>query len=139
MAYWLLKTEPGEYSFEDLEREGVGRWDGVRNPQALGYLRAMEPGDGVVVYHSGAGRAAVGLAVVERAAYPDPTADDGRWVAVDVRADRRLARPVTLAELRGEEAFADSPLTRQGRLSVVPLTPVQWRRILERGEGEPAR
>lgn len=128
MAYWLLKTEPSTYSYGDLERDGETRWDGVTNPQALANLRAMAPGDRALVYHSGE-KAVVGVAEVTRAAYPDPRAEDARLVAVDLRAVAPLAAPVTLEALRAEPAFRPSPLLRQGRLSVVPLTADQWRAV----------
>ena len=130
---WLLKTEPGEYSYDDLEREGRARWDGVTNPAALKNLRAMKQGDRVLVYHTGDERAAVGEAVVVGAAYPDPKAGDARLVVVDLEPRGRLARPVPLAELKALDAFADSPLVRQGRLSVVPLSAAQWQLVLSRG------
>lgn len=129
MAFWLLKTEPSAYSFADLQREGVARWDGVANPQALANLKAMRPGDRALLYHTGGERAAVGLAEVVRAAYPDPGEKDPRLVVVDLRAGAPLARPVPLEALKGEAAFAGSPLLRQGRLSVVPLTEAQWRAV----------
>ncbi len=124
---WLLKTEPGEYSYEDLEREGRARWDGVRNPVALRNLRAMKRGDRALVYHTGSEKAAVGVAAVVSEAYPDP--GDRRLLVVDLEPRGRLARRVTLAELKSLEVFADSPLLRQGRLSVVPLTAAQWRAV----------
>ncbi|MHB8765848.1 MAG: EVE domain-containing protein [Deferrisomatales bacterium] len=130
---WLLKTEPSEYSYDDLARAGRGRWDGVRNAQAQGYLKAMAVGDRVAVYHTGRERAAVGLARVARPPYPDPAAP-GRW-AVDLVAEGRLPRPVTLGALKAEPAFAGSPLVRQGRLSVVPLTEPQWDRVVELAGG----
>ena len=126
MAFWLLKTEPSTYSFADLEREGSARWDGVTNPQALANLRAMKAGDRALVYHSGE-KAAVGVAEVTRAAYPDPKAKDARLVVVDLRAVAALPAPVKLDALKAEAAFGRSPLLRQGRLSVVPLTDEQWR------------
>ncbi|HZY05805.1 MAG TPA: EVE domain-containing protein [Anaeromyxobacteraceae bacterium] len=137
MAFWLLKTEPSSYSFEDLRREGRARWDGVQNPQALSNLRAMKVGDRAIVYHTGGERAAVGMAEVVREAYPDPAEKDPRLVAVDLRAGAALPRPVALEALKGEAAFAGSPLLRQGRLSVVPLTEAQWRAVerLARGGG----
>ncbi len=119
---WLVKTEPDDYSWADLERAGRAVWDGVSNPAALANLRAMRAGDEVVVYHTGNERAAVGLARVARAAYPDPRADDPRRVVVDLEPLRALPRPVPLAELKADPLFAQSPLVRQGRLSVVPLT-----------------
>jgi predicted RNA-binding protein with PUA-like domain len=126
MAYWLLKTEPGQYAFEDLMRDGGTAWTGVRNAQAQAHMKAMKVGDQVVVYHSGEKRA-VGIAEVARTAYPDPTASDGELVSVDVRALAPLPAPVPLAALKLEPAFAASALLRQGRLSVVPLSPAEWR------------
>jgi len=124
---WLLKTEPGTYSYDDLEREGHTRWDGVTNPVALRNLKAMKPGDRVVVYHTGDEKSAVGLAEVTREAYADPR--NARLPVVDIAARGRLARPVTLAEIKAMPLFADSPLVRQGRLSVVPLTAEQLRAL----------
>jgi predicted RNA-binding protein with PUA-like domain len=132
---WLLKTEPGEYSYDDLEREKRGRWDGVSNPAALRNLRAMAKGDPVLVYHTGDEKAVVGTAEVVREAYPDPGAKNERLVVVDVEPKGRLARPVTLAEIKAMAEFAESPLVRQGRLSVVPITATQWRAIEARGRG----
>ena len=130
---WLLKTEPTEYSYDDLEREKRGRWDGVRNPVALRNLRAMKKGDRVLVYHTGGERAVVGTAEVAREAYPDPKAKDERLVVVDVEPRGRLARPVTLAEIKAMAEFAQSPLVRQGRLSVVPITATQWKAVEAQG------
>lgn len=124
---WLLKTEPSEYAFDDLERAVRATWDGVRNPTALRNLGRMKLGDGVVVYHTGAEKAAVGLAEVAREAYPDPRAKNAKLLVVDLLAGARLPRPVTLAELRALPEFAQSPLVRQPRLSVVPLLAEQWR------------
>ena len=129
VAFWLLKTEPSTYSFQDLQREGRARWDGVANPQALANLRSMKPGDQALVYHTGDERAAVGVAEVTRAAYLDPAQEDTRLVVVDLRAVAPLWRPVPLEALKGEGAFAGSPLLKQGRLSVVPLTEAQWRAV----------
>ena len=123
---WLLKTEPSSYGYDDLEKEGRAAWDGVKNPVALANLRKMTEGDAVFIYHTGSEKAVVGTALVMRAAYPDPGARDPRLVVVDLEPTGRLARPVTLAELRKVPAFADSPLIRQPRLSVVPLTKRQW-------------
>jgi predicted RNA-binding protein with PUA-like domain len=122
---WLVKTEPGAYSYADLQRDGTTHWDGVTNAQAQLNLRAMAPGDNVVVYHSQIDKAAVGLAAVVRAPYPDPTDPDGKRVWVDIEARRPLARPVTLAELKADPLFATSPLVRQSRLSVVRLDDAQ--------------
>jgi predicted RNA-binding protein with PUA-like domain len=118
---WLVKTEPSAYSYEALEREKRAVWDGVTNPVALKNLRAMAVGDEVVVYHTGGEKAAVGLAKVLRAAYPDPRAGDPKRVVVDLAPVRRLKAPVTLERIKRSALFADSPLVRQGRLSVVPL------------------
>jgi predicted RNA-binding protein with PUA-like domain len=130
---WLLKTEPGEYAYDDLEREGRARWDGVRNPAAQRNLRGMKVGDRVLVYHTGDEKAVVGEAEVVREAYPDPKYPAGKLVVVDLEPRGRVARPVTLAEIRKIGSFADSPLVRQVRLSVVPLTAAQWKAIVSRG------
>jgi predicted RNA-binding protein with PUA-like domain len=128
MAYWLLKTEPSTYGYADLERERETAWTGVTNPQAQANLRGMKPGDTAVIYHSGV-KEAVGLAEISRAAYPDPEGGDARLSCVDVRAVGRLPAPVPLEALKKEKAFEGSPLVRQGRLSVVPITPEQWRAV----------
>ena len=130
---WLLKTEPGEYSYDDLEDEKRGRWDGVSNPAALRNLRAMAKGDRVLVYHTGDEKAVVGTAEVVREAYPDPQGKNERLVVVDVEPRGRLARPVTLAEIKQMPEFAESPLVRQGRLSVVPITAPQWKAVEAKG------
>ena len=126
---WLLKTEPEEYSYDDLEKDGRTRWDGVGNPVAQRNLRAMREGDRVLVYHTGNQKAAVGLAEVVKPAYPDPADDDGRRVTIDLEPRGRLGRPVPLSEIKELEVFADSPLLRQGRLSVVPISAAQWKAI----------
>jgi predicted RNA-binding protein with PUA-like domain len=128
---WLVKTEPGEYSYADLERDGRTHWDGVTNAQAQMNMRAMKKGDTVVVYHSQTDKAAIGLAEVVKEPYPDPTDETGKRVWVDIQAVRRLPRPVTLAELKADRAFADSLLVRQSRLSVVRLDDEQ-RAAIER-------
>jgi len=125
MADWLLKTEPEEYSYDDLVQEQVGTWDGVTNPAAQRNMRAMQVGDRCIIYHTGDVRAAVGLARVLRGPYPDPSDARGRLVRVDVAPVRPLERPVTLAEIRTLAVFAESPLVRIGRLSVVPLSSEQ--------------
>jgi len=122
---WLVKTEPGAYSYADLERDRTTHWDGVTNAQAQINLRAMAPGDTVVVYHSQTDKAAVGLAEVVSAPYPDPTDPAGKRVWVDIQAQRPLTRPVTLTALKADPVFAASPLVRQSRLSVVPLDDAQ--------------
>jgi predicted RNA-binding protein with PUA-like domain len=126
---WLLKTEPGDYNYDALEKAGRARWDGVRNPAAIRNLGAMKPGERVLVYHTGDEKAVVGRAEVVRAAYPDPKYPEGKLLVVDIEARGRLARPVTLAEIKALAEFRTSPLVRQGRLSVVPLTAAQWQAI----------
>lgn len=130
---WLLKTEPKTYGYPDLEREERTVWDGVANPVALKNLRSMKAGDEVLVYHTGDEKAVVGIARVTRAAYADPKGSDARRVVVEIEATGRMNTPVTLAEIKAMAAFAGSPLVRQGRLSVVPLTPAQWKAVTERG------
>ena len=116
---WLLKTEPSSYAYDDLERDKRATWDGVKNPVALRNLREMKEGDATLVYHTGDEKAVVGTALVARAAYPDPKTKDPRLYVVDLTPAGRLARPITLAEIKQIPVFADSPLVRQGRLSVV--------------------
>jgi predicted RNA-binding protein with PUA-like domain len=128
---WLLKTEPSEYGYAELERDGRAVWDGVTNPVALRNLLAMRAGERVLVYHTGGERAVVGVARVTREAYPDPKAGNPRLVVVEITAVGRLRSAVPLARIKALPEFALSPLVRQGRLSVVPLTEAQWR-VLER-------
>lgn len=130
MAYWLLKTEPGEYAWVDLERDGRTVWNGVTNALALKHMRSVRSGDEALVYHTGDERQAVGLARVTSDPYPDPTAGDPRLVVFDVAPMRRLARPVTLSEVKADPAFAGFDLVRQPRLSVMPVSPALWRRLL---------
>ena len=129
-GYWILKTEPSTYSFDQLEEEGRTRWDGISNAQALIHLRSMRPGDQALVYHSGAEKAIVGRARIASAAYPDPGGTDPRLVVVDVEAGRRLKRAVPLADIKADPAFAQLALVRQPRLSVVPVAAEQWKRLL---------
>ena len=129
--HWLLKTEPSTYSWADLEREKTAVWDGVSNPVALRNLAAMSVGDDALIYHTGGEKAVVGLARVTKAAYPDPKAKDPKLLVVELAPARRLARGVTLAEIKADTLFRDSPLVRQGRLSVVPLTDEQFRRLTQ--------
>jgi len=125
VAGWLVKTEPGAYSYADLQRDGTTHWDGVTNAQAQINLRSMAPGDTVVVYHSQTDKAAIGLAHVVGAPYPDPTDPAGKRVWVDIQAERAFERPVTLTALKADPVFASSMLVRQSRLSVVPLDDAQ--------------
>ncbi len=130
---WLLKTEPGEFSFDDLERAVATVWDGVTNFTALRHMRAVRRGDRALVYHTGGERAAVGTATVVSDPYPDPRGDDPRIVVFDLRAGDRLPRPVTLAAIKADSAFAGWDLVRLPRLSVMPVPPALWRRILALG------
>ena len=129
-SLWLLKTEPDHYSYADLERDGATAWDGVSNNAALMHMRNMQPGDLALIYHTGDERQAVGLAEVTSRPYPDPQLGDPKLVVVDVRPLRRLARPIALAAIKADPAFADFALVRQGRLSVVPVTPAQWAKLM---------
>ena len=129
LRHWLLKTEPSTYSWDDLIREKTTTWDGVNNPVALKHLASMKPGDDVLIYHTGKEKAVVGLARVTRPAYSDPGAKDSKPPVVEIEAVRPLSRPVPLAEIKADAIFADSPLVRQGRLSVVPLTNEQFARL----------
>ena len=133
MAYWILKTEPSAYSFDQLEHDRTAVWDGVTNPLALKHLRDMQPGDDVLIYHTGDEKAVVGLARVTSAAYADPKAKDPKLVVVELKPAKRLKRPVTLAEIRAESEFQDLALVRMPRLSVVPATAAQWKRLLAMG------
>jgi predicted RNA-binding protein with PUA-like domain len=117
---YLLKTEPTVYSFADLQRENTTIWDGVANPVALKNLRAMKPGDQLIIYHTGDEKSAVGTATVMSVDAGDPSNPQ-----VKIKAGKPLAKPVTLAEVKANKFFADSPLVRQGRLSVVPLSDAQ--------------
>lgn len=129
--YWLLKTEPDVYSFADLERDGETVWDGVSNNAALLHLRAMAPNDQALIYHTGTERRAVGLAAIVSLPYPDPQLANPKLVVVRVRAQHALPRPIALATVKADPFFADFALVREGRLSVVPVRPEQWARLLE--------
>lgn len=138
-AYWLVKSEPFKYSWDDLVEDGSTYWDGVRNYQARNNLRAMKIGDYALYYHSNEGKAVVGIAVVTRGAYPDPTTDDERWVVVDVEPVKPLKSPVTLAQIKADPKLAKIPLVTHSRLSVMPLEKAAFDRILELGKLPPAR
>jgi predicted RNA-binding protein with PUA-like domain len=134
MRYWLVKQAPAEYSWSDFVAEGGTSWTGVRNYQARNHLRSMRSGDYVAFYHSGSQRAVVGIARVRREAYPDPTASEGDWVAVDLEPVKTLTRPVTLAEIKKDPVLRELPLVRQGRLSVMPVTEAQWKALQALGQ-----
>jgi len=131
MAYWLVKSEPFKYSWEQLEKDKQTCWDGVRNYAARIHLRAMKKGDPVFFYHSNEGLAIVGIAKVAKEAYPDPTADDETWVAVDIKPYKKLKNPVALDVIKKDKRLADMALVRLGRLSVQPVTDKEWEIILE--------
>ena len=132
--YWLVKQEPEAYSWATFVKDGRTAWTGVRNFQARNHLRAMKRGDRVLYYHTGEERQVVGLARVVKAAYPDPTATDGDWCSVDLAPVKPLAKPVTLEAIKVDRALNDLPLLRQSRLSVMPLTEAQFKRLLELAE-----
>jgi predicted RNA-binding protein with PUA-like domain len=128
--YWLIKTEPYKFSWEQFVRDGRAVWDGVRNFVARNNLRAMRQGDRALFYHSNEGKEVVGVAEVSREYYPDPTATSGDWSVVDFVPVEPLKRPVALAEIKADPALAEMPLVRQPRLSVQPCTPEQFRHVL---------
>ena len=129
-GYWLVKSEPSKYSWDELARDGSTYWDGVRNSQARNNLAAMKLGDPVLYYHSNEGKEVVGIAKVTKTAYPDPTADDERWVVVDLAAVKPLARPVTLKEIKADAALAKILLVTHSRLSVMPIPKPAFDRIV---------
>lgn len=130
MSNWLLKSEPNDYSFDELEREKRAVWDGVKNPVALKHMRNVRPGDQAFFYHTGKEKAIIGIARVETAAYPDPDADDERLVVFEISPARRLASPVTLAAVKAAGEFAGWELVRVPRLSVMPVSDSIWSRVL---------
>ena len=130
-SYWLVKSEPSTYSWETLQRDKHARWDGVRNFEARNNLRAMKKGDLVFYYHSGEGKAIVGVAKVTKENYPDPTATEGDWSAIDLAPLKSLASPVTLAALKADKALANLAVVRKPRISVVGIQPAEFAHILE--------
>jgi predicted RNA-binding protein with PUA-like domain len=130
-AKWLFKSDPDTYSFADLERDGQTRWDGVSNNLALKHLRSVRRGDQALIYHTGDEKAVVGLAEVVSDAYPDPKQKDSRLVVVDVKAAGRLARSVSLDEIKKQAALKNFDLVRLPRLSVMPVSEAQWNAIMK--------
>lgn len=128
---WLVKQEPSAYSWDDFMREGGTAWTGIRNFQARNNLAGMGLGDEVLFYHSVIGKCIVGLARVRKTAYPDPTAKEGDWVCVDLEPVYQFVRPVFLETLKTRTTLRDLPLLRQSRLSVMPISPSQFREILK--------
>ena len=131
MAYWLVKSEPSAYSWEQLEKDGQTCWSGVRNYAARLHLRNMKKGDEVFFYHSNEGTNIVGIAKVLREHYQDPTTNDDRWVAVDLKAHKQLKKPVGLDVIKKDKRLAGMALVRIGRLSVQPVTDAEWKVIME--------
>ena len=136
---WMVKQEPETYSWDDLVRDGRTDWTGVRNFQARNNLRQMKVGDRVLFYYSGTGKCVVGIAEVAKAAYPDPTADDSQWVAVDIKPLKLLNEPVPLASIRYHSKLGNLPLIRQSQLSVMPLTKEEFETIVGMGSGKKSR
>ena len=134
---WLFKEEPGSYSFDDLIADGRTRWTGVKNPLAQIHLRAVRRGDRILYYHTGKEKAVVGVARAASSPFPDPDDRSGKRVAVDIVPGRRLRRPVPLAEIRSRGAFADFPLVRISRLSVMPVNDRQWQEVHKMSEQPP--
>ena len=132
MAYWLMKSEPTKYGWDDLVRDGSTFWDGVRNNAARLHLRAMKPGDEAFFYHSMEDKAVVGIMRI--AGPQEPDGDDGQWVKLLVEPVRSLPRPVTLAQIKAEPALKDMELIRQSRLSVAPVRAEEWTKILAMSE-----
>ena len=133
-GYWLVKQEPEGYSWDDLVRDRGTEWTGVRNFQARNNLRQMKAGDRVLFYHSGEQKAVVGIAQVAKAAYPDPSADEAQWVAVDIKPVKPLGAPVPLTTIKTEPKLANMLLVRQSRLSVMPVTKEEFETIVAQGE-----
>jgi predicted RNA-binding protein with PUA-like domain len=131
--FWLLKSEPGTYSFADLLQEKRAVWDGITNPLALKHLRQMKVGDDLLIYHSGEQKAVVGTAKVSKTAYPDPRQKNEKLVVVEIHGGQPLAKPVTLAQIKADKRFAGWALVRMSRLSVVPTTPEQWKAVMQMG------
>lgn len=130
MAYWLVKSEPSVYSWEQLLRDKKTSWDGVRNYAARLHLRAMKKGDQVFFYHSNEGMEVIGIAKVSKTAYQDPTTDDDRWSSVELKPQSTLKHPVSLATIKSTRELSNLALVRIGRLSVQPVTETEWNLIL---------
>jgi predicted RNA-binding protein with PUA-like domain len=136
--YWLMKSEPDAYGWDDLVAEGEGTWDGVRNYRARNNLAAMAVGDRAFFYHSNIGKEIVGIVEISVAGLADPTDDTGKWASVKVRPVEKLKRPVTLGEIRSDPALSEIELIRQSRLSVAEIRPEEWTHIVALSKG-PAR
>jgi len=137
MAFWLLKSEPSDWSWADQVKAGITRWSGVKNSQALNNLKAMKKGERCFFYHTGEERAVVGTVRVVKAFYPDPADHGGRLGLIDVKAGEPMKTPMTLAAMKSEEALQGFALLRQGRLSVVPVPEPMWRHLCRMGGIKP--
>ncbi|BCK76388.1 hypothetical protein AA0242T_2662 [Acetobacter aceti NRIC 0242] len=133
-SYWLVKSEPDAFSWDEQVANGVEPWTGVRNHQAKKNLAAMKKGDRAFFYHSNVGREIVGVVEIVKEAYPDPSAESGSWVCVDVKAVGPMPRPVTLAEIKASPELAELALVRQSRLSVVPVSEEHWNILCGMGD-----
>src|SRR5436853_2901309 len=131
MAYWLVKSKPSTYGWDQLVKDKKTTWDGVRNFAARNHLKSMKKDDDVLFYHSNEGMEIVGIAKVAKEFYPDPTADDANWVVVDLKPHKKLNRPVTLSEIKTDKRLTDMALVRLGRLSVQPVTEKEWKIVME--------
>ena len=134
MAYWLIKSEPAKYGWDQLVKDKKTFWDGVRNYAARNNLRAMKKGDQIFYYHSNEGMEIVGIAEVAKEAYQDPTTDDTNWVVIDVKPVKPLKKPVTLAQIKEDKRLANMALVKLSRLSVQPVTDDEWQTVLELAE-----
>jgi len=130
MNYWLMKSEPDAFSYDDLVKKGKAEWDGVRNHAAQGHMRAMRKGDLAFFYHSNIGLAAVGIMTIVEEAAPDSTDDSGKWIAVHVAPHEKLRNPVTLKAMKADSALSGMVMLRQSRLSVAPLTEAEFKHIV---------
>jgi predicted RNA-binding protein with PUA-like domain len=135
MAYWLLKTEPDDYSWDDLIKKGAkgDAWTGVRNFTARNYMKEMKKGDSAFIYHTGDEKQVMGIAEVVKESYPDPTDEKGQFVAIDVKAGKPLPTPVTLAAAKAEKRLAETALVKYARLSAQPVTDAEWKLICKMG------
>ena len=131
MATWLVKSEPSVYSWDQLVKDKKTSWDGVRNYAARLHLRAMKVGDQVLYYHSNEGMEIVGIAKVSKSAYQDPTTDDDRWCSVELKSFKKLKNPVSLSQIKENKALQQMALVRIGRLSVQPVSEIEWNEIME--------
>lgn len=135
MNYWLVKSEPFKYSWDQFVKDGFTCWDGVRNYQARNNLRSMKKGDMVLFYHSNEGMCIMGIAKVKKESYQDPTTEDENWVSVDLKAYKKLKNPVSLADIKAEPRLKDIQMLRLNRLSVVSILPEEFDLILELASG----